>query len=188
MYAAEHYAGREIWQLCDKMRPEHPICLLAAGQPLQEQENKDLFYPSVEYLEPVYQWLTEYNNTWRNFLDSEESWKREYLDMLLQDSSWNLDKGWYESPDNWHSFNDFFSRKLSSDAARPIAAPQDDSVVISPADSLPQGLWKIDDEGLFHADPILREDGVMIKDSTFISVEQLLGEEGAEYASLIALD
>lgn len=153
-------------------------------QPLKELENKDLFYPSVEYLEPVYQWLTEYNNTWRDFLDSEESWRQEYLDMLLKDPSWNLDKGWYESPENWHSFNDFFSRKLSGDAARPIAAPQDDSIVISPADSLPQGLWKIDDEGLFHADPILREDGVTIKNSTYISVEQLLGEEGAEYASL----
>ena len=153
-------------------------------QPLQELENKDLFYPSVEYLEPVYRWLTEYNNTWRDFLDSEESWRQEYLDMLLKDPSWNLDKGWYESPENWHSFNDFFSRKLSGDAARPIAASQDDSVVVSPADSLPQGLWKIDDEGLFHADPILREDGVTIKNSTYISVEQLLGEEGAEYASL----
>lgn len=153
-------------------------------QPLQELENKDLFYPSVEYLQPVYQWLTEYNNTWRDFLDSEESWRQEYLDMLLRDPSWNLDKGWYESPENWHSFNDFFSRKLSGDAVRPIAAPQDDSVVVSPADSLPQGLWKIDNEGLFYADPILRKDGVTIKDSTYISVEQLLGEEGAEYASL----
>nr|MCR5475856.1 phosphatidylserine decarboxylase [Lachnospiraceae bacterium] len=153
-------------------------------QPLKELENKDLFYPSVEYLEPVYRWLTEYNNTWRDFLDSEESWRQEYLDMLLKDPSWNLDKGWYESPENWHSFNDFFSRKLSGDVARPIAAPQDDSIVISPADSLPQGLWKIDDEGLFHADPILREDGVTIKNSTYISVEQLLGEKGAEYASL----
>ena len=153
-------------------------------QPLPELEGKDLFYPSVEYLEPVYRWLTEYNNTWRDFLDSEESWKQEYLDMLLKDPSWNLDKGWYESPENWHSFNDFFSRKLSGDAARPIAAPQDDTVVVSPADSLPQGLWTIDDQGLFHADPILREDGVTIKDSTFVSVEDLLGEEGAKYASL----
>ena len=153
-------------------------------QPLQELEDRGLFYPSVEYLEPVYQWLSEYNNTWRDFLDSEESWKPEYLDMLLHDPSWNLDKGWYESPDNWHSFNDFFSRKLSGDAARPIASPQDDSVVVAPADSLPQGLWEIDDEGMFHADPILREDGVTVKDSAYISVEQLLGEEGAAYASL----
>ena len=153
-------------------------------QPLEELEDKDLFYPSVEYLEPIYTWLTEYNNTWRDFLDSKASWKQAYLDMLLRDPSWNLDKGWYESPDHWHSFNEFFSRKLSGEDARPIAAPEDDSVVVSPADSLPQGVWAIDEDGMFYADPIQREDGVTIKDSTFVSVEQLLGELGAEYAAL----
>ena len=153
-------------------------------QPLEELEDKGLFYPSVEYLEPIYRWLTEYNNTWRDFLDSKASWKQAYLDMLLRDPSWNLDKGWYESPDHWHSFNEFFSRKLSSGAARPIAAPEDDSVVVSPADSLPQGVWEIDEDGRFYADPIQKEDGVIIKDSTFVSVEQLLGEPGAEYAAL----
>ena len=153
-------------------------------QPLEELEDKDLFYPSVEYLEPIYTWLTEYNNTWRDFLDSEASWKQAYLDMLLRDPSWNLDKGWYESPDHWHSFNEFFSRKLSGEDARPIAEPGDDSVVVSPADSLPQGVWAIDEDGMFYADPIQREDGVTIKDSTFVSVEQLLGEPGAEYAEL----
>ena len=153
-------------------------------QPLEELEDKDLFYPSVEYLEPIYTWLTEYNNTWRDFLDSEASWKQAYLDMLLRDPSWNLDKGWYESPDHWHSFNEFFSRKLSGGNARPIAEPGDDSVVVSPADSLPQGVWAIDEDGMFYADPIQREDGVTIKDSTFVSVEQLLGEPGAEYAAL----
>lgn len=153
-------------------------------QPLEELEDKDLFYPSVEYLEPIYTWLTEYNNTWRDFLDSEASWKQAYLDMLLRDPSWNLDKGWYESPDHWHSFNEFFSRKLSGGDARPIAEPEDDSVVVSPADSLPQGVWAIDEDGMFYADSIQREDGVTIKDSTFVSVEQLLGEPGAEYAAL----
>ena len=153
-------------------------------QPLEELKDKDLFYPSVEYLEPIYTWLTEYNNTWRDFLDSEASWKQAYLDMLLRDPSWNLDKGWYESPDHWHSFNEFFSRKLSGGDARPIAEPGDDSVVVSPADSLPQGVWAIDEDGMFYADPIQREDGVTIKDSTFVSVEQLLGEPGAEYAAL----
>lgn len=153
-------------------------------QPLEELKDKELFYPSVEYLEPIYTWLTEYNNTWRDFLDSEASWKQEYLDMLIRDPSWNLDKGWYESPDNWHSFNEFFSRKLSNGNARPIAEPNDDRVVVSPADSLPQGVWNIDESGRFYADPIKREDGVIIKDSTFVSVEQLLGEPGAEYATL----
>ena len=151
-------------------------------QPLEELKDRDLFYPSVEYLEPVYAWLTDYNNTWKDYLDTEDSWKEEYYQMLFTDPTWNLDKGWYESPDNWKSFNDFFARRLSSDDARPIADPDDDSVVIAPADSLPQGTWQISEEGTFYADPIKREDGVVIKDSTFISVDQLIGEEGAEFA------
>ncbi|MBQ4151748.1 MAG: phosphatidylserine decarboxylase, partial [Schwartzia sp.] len=151
-------------------------------QPLEELEGKGLFYPSVEYLEPVYKWLTVYNNKWREYLDTEKSWKQEYLDMLMADPTWNLDKGWYEPSDKWHTFNEFFSRRLANDAARPIAAPEDDSVVVSPADSLPQGVWQIDKDGRFFADPIMKEDGVTIKSSTYVTVEQLLGEPGAAYA------
>ncbi|MBQ1917937.1 MAG: phosphatidylserine decarboxylase, partial [Schwartzia sp.] len=104
------------------------------------------------------------------------------LDMLMADPTWNLDKGWYEPSDKWHTFNEFFSRRLANDAARPIAAPEDDSVVVSPADSLPQGVWQIDKDGRFFADPIMKEDGVTIKSSTYVTVEQLLGEPGAAYA------
>ncbi len=153
-------------------------------QPLEALRDRGLFYPSVEYLEPVYVWLTEYNNTWRDYLDTADSWKPEYYDMLLQDPTWNLDKGWYEDKENWLSFNDFFSRRLSGPEARPLSSPEDDSVIVAPADSLPQGVWRIDSEGRFEADPITKEDGVVIKDSCFISVEDLLGEEGADYASL----
>ncbi len=153
-------------------------------QPLDELKGMGLFYPSVEYLEPVYKWLTEYNNTWRDFLDTEESWKPEYLDMLKEDPTWNLDKGWYESSDNWKTFNQFFSRRLSSPDVRPVSEPDNDAVVVSPADSLPQGVWDIDEDGRFKADPVKKADGVVIKDSCFITVEQLLGEEGKEYAPL----
>ena len=152
-------------------------------QPLTALENKGLFYPSVEYLEPVYKWLTEYNNTWRDFLDTTESWKPEYYEMLLNDPTWELDNGWYEGPENWHTFNEFFSRKLSGSSARPIAEPENSAVVVAPADSLPQGVWRIDAEGKFEADPIKKDNGVVIKDSCFITVEQLLGEEGADYSA-----
>lgn len=151
-------------------------------QPLEELEDKGLFYPSVEYLEPIYTWLSQYNNTWKEYLETPESWNDEYYEMLLNDPTWNLDKGWYESPDNWHSFNDFFSRKLSDDNQRPLAAPDDESIVVSPADSLPQGTWEISEDGTYLADPILNEKGVEIKSSEYISVEQMLGPDGAEFA------
>lgn len=151
-------------------------------QPLTVLENRGLFYPSVEYLEPVYTWLTEYNNTWRDYLDTTDSWKPEYYELLLQDPTWNLNKGWYEDPKQWHTFNEFFSRRLSGPDARPVDFPEDDTVVTAPADSLPQGVWRISTDGRFEADPIKRENGVIIKDSCFITVEQLLGAEGADYA------
>ena len=153
-------------------------------QPLEALKDRGLFYPSVEYLEPVYTWLTEYNNTWRDYLDTADSWKPAYYEMLLQDPTWHLDKGWYEAPENWHSFNEFFSRRLSGPEARPLCEPENDFVVAAPADSLPQGVWRIDRNGTFEADPIQKENGVTIKDSCFISVEDLLGEEGSAYAPL----
>lgn len=58
------------------------------------------------------EWLTEYNTAWGNFLSSEESWTDEYYRLLKSDSRFELDTERYESPDNWHSFNDFFARKL----------------------------------------------------------------------------
>jgi len=151
-------------------------------QPLPELEKEKLFYPSVEYLRPIYEWLTRYNNEWRAYLETPASWKDEYYAMLVKDPTWNLDKGWYENKDNWHSFNDFFSRKLSSSAARPVAALKDEHVVTAPADSLPQGVWQISKDGLFYADPIKSEDGVIIKASTYVSVEEMLGKEGSKYA------
>lgn len=152
-------------------------------QPLQELQNQGLFYNSVEYLQPIYTWLTDYNNAWRTYLDSPQSWKDEYYHMLEQDPTWNLDKGWYEPKSNWHSFNDFFSRKLSSPAMRPIAAPKDEAVVMSPADSLPQGVWQINaNTGKFMADPIKNEEGLLIKSSFYCSIEQMLGEKGQKFA------
>ena len=52
----------------------------------------------------------------------------------------HLHDGTYESPENWKTFNDFFARKLSDPAVRPIADPSDDNTVVFPADSVPQGI------------------------------------------------
>lgn len=145
-------------------------------QPLEELANMNLFYNSVEYLDPLVRWFVNYNNSWRDFLDSPESWKDEYYQMLLKDPTWNLDKGWYEDSSNWHSFNQFFSRKLK-EGARPISLPNQENIIVSPADSLPQGIWDFRSDGTLEADPIKNEQGVIIKSSVWISAEQLLGEE-----------
>lgn len=151
-------------------------------QPLEELKDKGLFYNSVEYLDPIVKWFVDYNNSWREFLDTEESWKEEYYQLIASDPGWNLDKGWYEDKSNWHTFNQFFARKLSSPSVRPISGPSDHSDIIAPADSLPQGQWTIDGSGKFETDPIKTEQGIVIKSSVWVSVEDMLGEPGKEYA------
>lgn len=55
---------------------------------------------------------------------------------------------------------------------RPIAAPDDPAVVVSPADSVPQGVWAIDKNS-----NILVEGGLSVKLANYYSIEDLLGED-----------
>lgn len=78
------------------------------------------------------------------------------------------------SRSNWTSFNQFFARYLSSPDKRPIASPDDKSIVISPADAVPQGVWEIDGNS-----KLVNKDGVVIKSSIFYSINDLLAENSA---------
>jgi phosphatidylserine decarboxylase precursor len=46
-------------------------------------------------------------------------------------------------PSGWQTFNQFFAREVRP-GKRPIAAPFDDKVIVSPADSVFAGMWDID--------------------------------------------
>ena len=46
-------------------------------RPLPELEEVLEFRPSVQFLEPVYHWLKDYNNALKVYMDSEASWKDE---------------------------------------------------------------------------------------------------------------
>ena len=148
--------------------------------PLDELKGNGKFYNSVEYIDEISEWLTEYCNEWKEFLDSPNSWNDDILQIFKNEKSFKLEKGWYESSANWKSFNDFFSRKLNGNS-RPIDNIDDDSIIITPVDSLPQGVWDINKEGKFHAEEIKSDYGVTLKSTTFIDIEQLLGEKCKKY-------
>ncbi len=67
----------------------------------------------LQYEPRVAQWLKNYNIAWGEWLSSPESWNNEYYQLALSDPLFELAGDRYESPDNWHSWNDFFARKLS---------------------------------------------------------------------------
>ncbi|HUM48449.1 MAG TPA: phosphatidylserine decarboxylase, partial [Chitinophagales bacterium] len=149
-------------------------------QPLPELEGKGYFNNSLQYADPFAPWLTKFNRSWRNFLDSEQSWNEDYYQAVLRDSAFGLHKGWYEDPSHWKTFNQFFARQLSSPSARPIASTDDHSVVASFADAEPKGVWAIDSNS-----NIEDKDGVPVKSATIKSITKLVGDD-SQYKNAFA--
>jgi len=149
-------------------------------QPLPELKDKGLFNNTIQYYEPFSSWLVSFANTWGQFLDTDASWNQEIYQEFYNDPSFGLQKGWYESSSNWSTFNQFFARYLKSPDARPIASPNDTSIVVSPADSVPQGTWAIDNNSNIQA-----EDGLEVKFVRYFSVIDLLGND-SEYKDAFA--
>lgn len=143
-------------------------------QPLAELKGKGYYNPSLQYHEPYRTWLIHFVKEWGLYLSKEGSWKDEYYRKALADERFGLQKGWYEDPSRWKTFNDFFARRLKSPDQRPITSPDDPSIVVSPADSKPQGIWKIDGNS-----NIVYRKGVRIKSNVFRSIAALIGEESA---------
>lgn len=141
-------------------------------QPLAELENKGLFKNSIQYHPLFSAWNRTFVNAWGDFLDTEQSWDQKTYQGFYQDPRFGLQKGWYEPASNWETFNAFFSRYLKSVDARPIASPEDPAVVISPADSVPQGVWAIDKDS-----NIKVENGLNVKLTTFHNVNDLLSDD-----------
>jgi phosphatidylserine decarboxylase len=141
-------------------------------QPVPELTGKGLVNNSLQYAEPFASWLVNFNNSWGSFLDTEASWNEEYYQMALNDPNFGLQNGWYEDPSNWKTFNEFFARRLKSPDMRPIAAPNVDSIVVSFADAIPQGIWTIDSNS-----NLVVKEGVAVKSSTVKSISKLIGED-----------
>lgn len=149
-------------------------------QPLKELKNKGYYNNSLQYHEPYRTWLIQFVKQWGMYLSKEGSWNDAYYKKALDDERFGLNKGWYEDPSKWKSFNDFFSRYLKSPDQRPIASPNDLSIISSPADSKTEGVWKIDSRS-----NIVNRVGVTIKSNTFKSIAVLIGE-GSAYRNKFA--
>lgn len=141
-------------------------------QPLPELEGNGVGKDSIQYYEPFAKWLYKFINGYGSFLDTESSWNETIYQKLKKDPSFSLQKDWYESPTKWKTFNQFFARYLKSPAVRPIASPNDPSIVVAPADSVPQGVWAIDGNS-----NIKTEGGLRVKGDTYYSIENLLGKD-----------
>ena len=149
-------------------------------QPLDELKGKGHYYNSLQYVEPFRSWMIVFTKHWGEYLSTKASWNEEFYQKTLADERFGMNNGWYESPEKWSTFNDYFARRLSSPDARPIAEKANEAVVVSPADSAPQGIWKIDKNSRFE-----QAKGVRLKSANFNSVNDILGK-GSAFAGQFA--
>ena len=143
-------------------------------QPLPELAGKGYYYPCLEYHEPIADWVRQYCSTWGEFLSTPESWNEEYYKIVLDEDDFHMKEGWYADSNEWTSFNDWFSRKLVSPDKRPIS----EADIVAPADSTPQGIWRIDENSQIDM-------GVQLKSVRFYNVRDLIGE-GSAYQDAFA--
>ena len=148
--------------------------------PLPELQGKGYYNNSLQYEEPFCSWLTSFDKGWGSLLNSKHSWNSEYYQLALTEDKFGLENDWYEDTSKWNSFHQFFSRRLKSPDKRPIASPEDESVVVSPADAMPQGTWTIDSNSM-----IAERSGVVVKTGILHSVKALLGA-GSKYGDEFA--
>ncbi len=141
-------------------------------QPLSDLEGKGLFKNAIQYYGPFSAWTRDYVKTWGAFLDTEASWDEDSYKGFYADPRFGLQKDWYEPASNWDTWNRFFSKYLKSKNKRPIASPDDESVVVAPADSVPQGVWAIDEDSRIKV-----ESGLKIKLATYYNVGDLLAKD-----------
>ena len=137
-------------------------------QPLEELEGKGYYYPTLQYIPEISNWCIKYASSWGEYLSTEESWNDEYFKKVVNSGEFGFAEGWYGYENKWNTFNEFFARSLISPDVRPIAT----SSLVSPADSKPQGVWKIDDNG-----DIIQPEGVVIKSKQFNHVADLIGPD-----------
>jgi phosphatidylserine decarboxylase precursor len=93
--------------------------------------------------DPLFQqWVHKFIKDLGNFLDTPESAKG--LATFYTDPKYSIGD-YMETPSGWRTFNQFFARHVRP-GKRPVDGLSDDSVIVSAADSVYQGQWKIDEK------------------------------------------
>ncbi len=109
-------------------------------QPLDALKDRGYWYPSLQYEPRIAAWLAEYNKAWGEWLSSADSWNNSYYNLARTDARFELDTDRYESPSNWHSWNDFFARKLKqspiTNHQSPITSPCDGVIMDYPVKTM----------------------------------------------------
>lgn len=96
----------------------------------------------LEADESFQQWTRKFAEDWGTFLDTTAS--AAGIKSFFADPNYHIED-YAQSPSGWLTFNQFFARQVRP-GKRPVDGLCDNSVVVSPADSVYQGQWAIQDD------------------------------------------
>lgn len=111
-------------------------------EPLKSLQSEVIPGPNGEQITPLSDWIIEFDNAWGQYLDTEASV------VHVEDFKNNPLFHWGEfvpPPSGYKTFNQFFARHTKP-GVRPIAAVDDPTVIVAPADSTFVDYWEVDDK------------------------------------------
>ena len=109
--------------------------------PVKELQNAVVPHDKEQPLTPLSAWLKDYMNAQGEFLDKPESLDPTTLETFFDAPNYNLDE--YVQPrGGWKSFNEFFAR-YTKPGYRPVAAIDDDTVIVAAAEATFSGQWEV---------------------------------------------
>src|SRR4051812_3056495 len=85
-------------------------------------------------------WMKKLVEAWGQFLDTPAS--AVGIPSFTARPNYNIGD-YFVGPSGWLTYNQFFAREVKP-GKRPVAEPRNDSVIVSPADSVFAGAWDID--------------------------------------------
>lgn len=121
-------------------------------------------------LTPLSKWIVRCADAWGAYLDTTDSAKE--VETFKNDPWFNWDE-YMAPPSGYLTFNEFFARHTKP-GMRPIAAPEDNSVIVSQADCTLVGWWQISQKSNINLQQTTKK-GVVIQSKIFTySIEELL--------------
>jgi len=106
-------------------------------------------FGDLQYEPQIAQWMIEYNKAWGEWLHSEDSWNEGCYELAKTEPLFELNTDKYESPENWHCWNDFFCRRLAlgkpfvgTPLADGIVAPSEGDILEAPIKTMDHYAWE----------------------------------------------
>ena len=125
--------------------------------PLRELQSPIVAGHASTELTPLSQWIHDFACSWGSYLDTPDSVT--HIESFRSNPAFRWDE-YMPPPSGYLTFNQFFARHARP-GMRPIAAIGDPSVVVSPADAVFIGSWRVAGDSTIHVeDPKIDVKGV----------------------------